>query len=56
MDILLEQRLQEAITTVVRQCTASLEPLLREELDYVVRQSVSEVMAEELATGNPAGM
>ena len=37
VDVLVEQRLLEAITTVVQQHTKSLEPLLREEIEYVVR-------------------
>ena len=48
VDVLVEQRLLEAITTVVQQHTKSLEPLLREEIEYVVRQSVSEAIAGEL--------
>ena len=56
VDVLVEQRLLDAITTVVQQHTKSLEPLLREEIEYVVRQSVSEAVAEELPPGPPAGM
>lgn len=55
VDVLVEQRLFEAINTVVQQYTKSLEPLLREEIEYVVRQSVSEAVAEELPAGDPAG-
>lgn len=56
VDVLVEQRLLEAIAAVVQQHTRSLEPLLREEIEDVVRQSVSEAIAEELAIGNPAGL
>ncbi len=56
VDVLIEQRLLDAITTVVQQHTKSLEPLLREEIEYVVRQSVSEAVAEELPLGRPAGV
>lgn len=52
VDALVEQRLQQAIATVVQQHTAALEPLLREEIELVIRQSVSEAVAEELAIGN----
>ena len=34
----------------------ALAPLLREEIEDVVRQSVTEAIAEELAIGNPAGL
>jgi hypothetical protein len=54
VDVLVEQRLLEAINTVVQQYTKSLEPLLREEIEYVVRQSVSEAVAEELPPAGPA--
>ncbi|MDR3454734.1 MAG: hypothetical protein P4L96_18375 [Rhodoferax sp.] len=56
VNVLVEQRLLEAITTVVQQHTRSLEPLLREEIESVVRQSVSEAVAEELAIGSSAGI
>jgi len=56
VDVLVEQRLLEAIAAVVQQHTRSLEPLLREEIEDVVRQSVSEAIAEELAIGSPDGM
>ena len=55
VDTLVEQRLLEAITTVVQQHAKSLEPVLREEIGYVVRQSVSEAIAEELPAGHPVG-
>ena len=56
VDVLVGQRLLEAVAAVVQQHTKSLEPLLREEIEDVVRQSVSEAIAEELAIGNPAGL
>lgn len=56
VDVLVQQRLLEAIAAVVQQHTKSLEPLLREEIEEVLRQSVSEAIAEELAIGNPAGL
>ena len=56
VDVLVEQRLLEAIAAVVQQHTKALVPLLREEIEDSVRQSVSEAIAEELAIGNPAGL
>ena len=56
VDALVEQRLHEAIATVVQQHTQALEPQLREEIELVIRQSVSEAVAEELAIGNPSDL
>ena len=56
VDVLIEQRLIEAVSNLLLQHTKSLEPRLREEIEFVVRQSVTEAVAEELAIGNPAGM
>lgn len=49
VDLSLERRLREAVATLVLEQTRSLGPLLREEIEFVVRQSVSEAVAEELA-------
>ena len=49
VDIGLDQRLREAIATVVQEQTRSLLPRLREEVESVVRQVVYEAMAEEVA-------
>ncbi len=49
VDLSLERRLREAVATLVLEQTRSLGPLLREEIESVVRQSVSEAVAEELA-------
>lgn len=51
VDLVLDQRLREAIATVVKEQTRSMLPRLREEVESVVRQSVYEAVAEELATG-----
>ena len=56
VDALVEQRLHEAIAAVVQQHTQALEPQLREEIELVIRQSVSEAVAEELAIGNASDM
>ena len=49
LDVLLEQRLTEAIATVIHEQTRSIVPRLREEVESVVRQSVYEAVADELA-------
>ena len=49
VDLSLERRLRESVATLVLEQTRSLGPMLREEIEAVVRQSVSEAVAEELA-------
>ncbi|MES2976415.1 MAG: hypothetical protein V4757_22545 [Pseudomonadota bacterium] len=49
VDLSLERRLRESVATLVLEQTRSLGPLLREEIESVVRRSVSEAVAEELA-------
>lgn len=49
VDLILEQRLKEAIAQVVQEQTRSLLPRLREEVESVVRQSVYEAVESELA-------
>ena len=49
VDLSLERRLREAIATLVLEHTRNLGPLLREEIELVVRQSVSDAVGEELA-------
>ncbi len=56
VDLSLERRLREAIATLVLEHTRNLGPLLREEIELVVRQSVSDAIAQELvgrAAGSP---
>ena len=48
----MEQRLREAVAVLVLEETRNLVPLLREEIERVVKRSVAEAVAEELA---PAG-
>lgn len=56
VDVMLEKRLREAIALVVQEQTRSVLPRLREEIESVVRHSVYEAVAEELAGGQqPAG-
>lgn len=57
VDVMLEKRLRDAIATVVQEQTRSVLPRLREEIESVVRHSVYEAVAEELASGQiPAGL
>lgn len=49
VDVSLDQRLREAIASVVQEQTRSVVPRLREEIEAVVRQSVYEAVADELA-------
>ena len=49
VDVSLDHRLREAIAVVVQEQTRSVVPRLREEIEAVVRQSVYEAVADELA-------
>ncbi|RYF00929.1 MAG: hypothetical protein EOO32_05750 [Comamonadaceae bacterium] len=49
VDVVLDQRLREAIATVVQEQTRSMVPRLREEVESVVRHAVYEAVAEELS-------
>lgn len=51
VDVVLDQRLREAIATVVHEQTRSVLPRLREEIESVVRHAVYEAVADELASG-----
>lgn len=51
VDLVLDQRLREAIARVVQEQTRSMIPRLREEVEAVVRQAVNEAVADELAGG-----
>ncbi|RYG14960.1 MAG: hypothetical protein EON92_00245 [Burkholderiales bacterium] len=53
VDLSLERRLRESVATLVLEQTRALGPLLREEIEAVVRQSVSEAVSEELAQRGP---
>lgn len=48
VELTLERRLREAIATTVLQQTQMLGPLLREEIELVVRESVEQALADEL--------
>lgn len=54
VDVSLDHRLREAIALVIHEQTRSVVPRLREEIESVVRQSVYEAVADELAqVGSP---
>lgn len=48
VDLVLEQRLSAAMTQVTLSVTQALTPRMREEIESVVRTSVSEAIAHEL--------
>lgn len=48
VDLVLDQRLREAIALVVQEQTRSMVPRLREEVESVVRHAVYEAVADEL--------
>ncbi|MDY0106776.1 MAG: hypothetical protein RBS27_08905 [Giesbergeria sp.] len=56
VDVMLEKRLRDAIATVVQEQTRSVLPRLREEIESVVRHSVYEAVADELASGPSPNM
>jgi len=51
VDLVLERRLREAVAQVILSQTQSLGPRLREEIELVVRESVSQAVAHELPQG-----
>jgi len=52
VDLVLERKLREAIAATVLEQTRALGPILREEIELVVRDAVSQAFAEELG-GEP---
>lgn len=48
VDLVLERRLREAVAQVILTHTQALGPRLREEIEWVVRESVSQAVAQEL--------
>jgi hypothetical protein len=53
VDLTLERRLREAIATTVLEQTRSLGPLLRDEIESVVRETVSQAFADEATNQRP---
>ena len=48
VDVVLQRQLNEAVAKVVLEHTRSLGPRLREEIEFVVRQAVTDAVASEL--------
>jgi hypothetical protein len=55
LELTLDRRVREAISTVVLEQTSALAPLLRERLEAVVRQAVAQAVAEELKSRQRTG-
>jgi hypothetical protein len=53
IDIALERKLREAIAATVLEQTRSIAPVLREEIEAVVRETVAQAFLDEL--GPPSG-
>jgi hypothetical protein len=51
VDMSLERRLREAIAATVLEQTRALGPILREEIEIVVREAVAQAFADEIAAG-----
>jgi hypothetical protein len=49
IELTLERRLREAIAATVLEQTRSIAPVLREQIEAVVREAVSEAFAQELS-------
>jgi hypothetical protein len=54
VDMALERRLREAIAATVLEQTRALGPILREEIELVVREAVSQAFADELSAAPKA--
>jgi hypothetical protein len=50
----LERRLREAIAATVLEQTRALGPILREEIELVVREAVAQAFADEITAINKA--
>src|SRR3954471_3291699 len=55
IDLTIDRRLREAIASVVLEHSRQLGPALREEIEAVVSDAVSEALAEELGPERPGG-
>ena len=49
VDLMLERRLREAVGQLILEHTQTLAPRLREEIETVVRQSISQAFEQEIA-------
>ncbi|MEZ0306672.1 MAG: hypothetical protein ACAH21_02025 [Ramlibacter sp.] len=54
IDLTLERKLREAIAATVIEQTRSIAPMLRDEIELVVRETVAQAFAEELGSGRRA--
>ena len=54
VDMALERRVREAIAATVLEQTRALGPILREEIELVVREAVSQAFADELSAAPKA--
>ena len=55
VDLVLERRLREEIASVVLEQTSALAPLLRERVEDLVREVVSQAVAEEMQSRQRSG-
>jgi hypothetical protein len=55
VDLTLDRRLREAVAAVIVEQTRNLGPMLRDELEAVVREAVAQAMADELAAARDSG-
>jgi hypothetical protein len=53
VDLVLERRVREAIATIVLEQTSLLTPMLREQLEAMVREIVADAVADELNSRPP---
>lgn len=53
VDLLLERRLREAVGQLILEHTQSLAPRLREEIEQIVRQTISQAFEQEAAQVPP---
>ena len=51
IDLSLDRRLREAIATILLEQTRTVGPLLRDEIESVVRQTVAQAFEEEMNAG-----
>ncbi|PAT37949.1 hypothetical protein CK623_13205 [Vandammella animalimorsus] len=56
VDAVLTDRVGEVIAVVIERQTRSLLPSIREELEFAIRKSVYEAMADELAGIQASGL
>ena len=49
VDLILERRLRESVGQLILEHTQTLAPRLKEEIELVVRQTISQAFAQEVA-------